>query len=246
MSIHCLLGCLLGGFMYTASNAFANITLIADPKVTHITIHENYEPLVDLRKTKDIIYGPSPEIPNNTDYTFMRKTVYEKLKQANALLPKSIHFCLYESYRSLDLQKNLFDARYERVQNAHPDWSKAELFHETTKLVSPLINLDGSKNIPPHSTGAAIDVYLIDDAGKPLDMGIHPKDWMDDKDSLISLTDSQSISPTAKANRKIMSEVLEKVGFVNYPTEYWHWSYGDKYWAFMTNQPSALYDSVVN
>ena len=45
----------------------------------------------------------------------------------------------------------------------------------------------------------------------------------------------------AQKNRKIMSEVLTKVGFVNYPTEYWHWSYGDRYWAYHKQQPFALY-----
>jgi len=28
---------------------------------------------------------------------------------------------------------------------------------------------------------------------------------------------------------------------VNYPTEWWHWSYGDRYWAFVTGAPHALY-----
>ncbi|ABX41733.1 hypothetical protein Cphy_1358 [Lachnoclostridium phytofermentans ISDg] len=26
-----------------------------------------------------------------------------------------------------------------------------------------------------------------------------------------------------------------KGGFVNYPTEWWHWSYGGCYWAFLNN-----------
>jgi D-alanyl-D-alanine dipeptidase len=26
-------------------------------------------------------------------------------------------------------------------------------------------------------------------------------------------------------------------GFVNYPPEWWHWSYGDKYWAFISGRP---------
>ena len=43
-----------------------------------------------------------------------------------------------------------------------------------------------------------------------------------------------------------MSHALVNVGFVNYPTEYWHWSYGDKYWAFIKKQPFAIYDSISN
>ena len=221
-----------------------NVTLIADPIVLKIPIRDNHEDLVDLRKQKDIIYGPSPEIKNNTNYTFLRKTVYEKLKEANNQLPKGVHFCLYEGYRSLSLQKMIFEEQYQHVKLRHSDWPLTDIFNETTKLVSPVINQDGSKNIPPHSTGAAIDVYLIDDNGKPLDMGIHPKDWMKDKDGRLSLTDSKNISDEAISNRKIMSRVLTNVGFVNYPTEYWHWSYGDKYWAFIKKQPFAIYGSI--
>lgn len=41
-----------------------------------------------------------------------------------------------------------------------------------------------------------------------------------------------------------MGDVLEAVGFVNYPTEYWHWSYGDRYWAYHKQKSNALYTSV--
>ena len=177
------------------------------------------------------------------DYTKLRKTVYEKLKQAQALLPKGLYLCIYEGYRSIDLQKMLFDNRNNKIKQAHPDWTYKQVFNETTKLVSPVINLDHSKNIPPHSTGGAVDIYLINDKGEPVDMGIHPKDWMQDQDAHISATDSRLISAEAQNNRKIMANVLTAVGLVNYPTEYWHWSYGDRYWAYYKKNPQAIYNS---
>jgi zinc D-Ala-D-Ala dipeptidase len=220
----------------------AEIILIADPKILAVAVQENHEGLVDLRLQQDIVYGPSPEVANNQDYTYLRATVYEKLKLAQSMLPSGIHFCLYEGYRSLKLQKQLFDTRYAKIAAAHPNWSTAELFNETIKMVSPTINFDGSFNVPPHATGGALDVYLLDAAGKPLDMGIHPKDWLSDETGVLSLTASQFISPEAQKNRALMAKVLTALGFVNYPTEYWHWSYGDKYWAYMQQQPAALYD----
>ena len=137
----------------------------------------------------------------------------------------------------------LFDNRFEKVKKQHSHWSQEEIFTETIKLVSPVVNQNGSKNIPPHATGGAIDVYLINDKGDPINMGIHPKDWMEDDDGSISLTASQKISAEAQKNRKIMSKVLSAVGFVNYPTEYWHWSYGDRYWAYHKNESHAIYGS---
>lgn len=219
------------------------IILIADPRILAVKVIENHEPMIDLKDQNTIIYGPSPEVPDNTDYTKMRKSVYEKVVKAQTMLPPGLRFCIYECYRSLGLQKLLFDTRYERVRRQHPDWPQDDIFTETTKLVSPVVNRDGSANIPPHSTGGAIDIYLLDEQGRAIDMGIHPKDWMEDLDGLVSLTDSTDISVEAQKNRKIMSSVLLAAGFVNYPTEYWHWSYGDRYWAYFANMPHAIYDS---
>ncbi len=232
-----------GGMMSEAYATIPNLTLISDPKVLQISIHESHEPFVNLTQQDVLVYGPSPEIPNNTNYTYLRKTIYEKLIAAQAQLPQGMHFCVYEGYRSLDLQKMLFEQQYKTIKTRHEDWPLVDIFNETTKLVSPVTNLDGSHNIPPHSTGGAVDVYLIDDNGNPLDMGIHPKDWMQDKDGELSLSASTAISSIAKTNRRIMSNALQATGFVNYPTEYWHWSYGDRYWAFAKQQPFAIYGS---
>ena len=231
-------------FSWMGLHAHAQMTLIADPSVTSIPVIENHEKFYDLKKQKIIFLGPSPEIPNNQNYTFLRITVYQKLVEASHSLPHGIHFCLYEGLRSLSLQNQLFEAQYLRVKKQHPSWSPQQLFKETTRLVSPVINLDGSDNIPPHSTGGAFDIYLVDEKGHPLDMGIHPKDWIKDKDGKLSQTHSPWISKKAKKNRAIMIKALEKVGFINYPTEYWHWSYGDKYWAYVLNKPNAIYGDL--
>jgi len=215
--------------------------LIVDPRVLKIPVEDNHEPLVDLISQTEIILGPSPEIENNTDYTKMRRTVYEKLLAAQKLLPKNIRFCLYEAYRSLKLQKFLFESRQKLVQKKHPDLSGKALFDEVIKMVSPVVNFDGSINIPPHSTGAAVDVYLINEHGEALDMGIHPKDWLLDVDGTVSKTGATHISDEAQKNRHIMSDVLSKSGFVNYFTEFWHWSYGDRYWAHQLGKSHAIY-----
>lgn len=215
--------------------------LPSDPRIAAMPIQENSEPFVDLRQEGKMVIGPSPEVPDNRDYTFLRKTVYEKLIQAQSLLPSGLRFCLYEGYRSLELQQRLFDDRFEMIKQHHPDWSHEQLFLETHQLVAPIINLDGTNNIPSHATGGAVDLYLIDDTGNAVDMGIHPKDWMLDIDGSLSVPDSKLISAEAKKNRASMHHVLEQVGFVNLATEYWHWSYGDRYWACAMGKAFAFY-----
>jgi len=217
---------------------------IVHPNVLSVPIKEIGEPMIDLKNQSIILFGPSPEIPNNKDYTKIRKTVYEKLILAQKLLVNNLKFRIYEGYRSLNLQEKLFNDRYQLLKNTYPKWSHEQLFQETIKLISPVINLDGSHNIPPHSTGGAIDIYLIDANGEAIDMGIHPKDWMKDIDGSLSQTDSSKISKTAQKNRSIMSNALQNAGFINYVREYWHWSYGDRYWTLHSKNPFALYNTV--
>ena len=40
---------------------------------------------------------------------------------------------------------------------------------------------------------------------------------------------------------RALAAALEGAGLVNYPTEWWHWSYGDRYWAYATGAERALY-----
>jgi D-alanyl-D-alanine dipeptidase len=44
--------------------------------------------------------------------------------------------------------------------------------------------------------------------------------------------------------RDLLSSVLNEAGLINYPTEWWHWSFGDRYWALRTGRPAALYGPV--
>ena len=115
--------------------------LPTDPRIHSTPIHENHEPFVDVRKEGRVVIGPSPEIPNNTDYYYLRKKVYEKLVEAQSLLPQGLRFCLYEGYRSLQLQQRLFEDRFTIIKKLHPEWSYEQQFLETHQMVAPTINL---------------------------------------------------------------------------------------------------------
>jgi D-alanyl-D-alanine dipeptidase len=234
----------VGVLSMLSSCAEKELVSIVDPRVLSVPIEESYEPFIDLKEQSVILLGPSPEIPNNQDYTKMRHAVYHKLVEAQKILPHGLKLCLYEGYRSLQLQEKLFNDRYQILKNTNPHWDHQQLFQEAIVLVSPVINIDGTRNIPPHSTGGAVDVYLVDSNNEIVDMGIKAADWMQDIDGSISKTDSPKISDIARQHRSIMSLALEKVGFVNYPGEYWHWSYGDRYWAYHVGHPQALYGSA--
>ena len=45
------------------------------------------------------------------------------------------------------------------------------------------------------------------------------------------------------ANRRLLYTAMTAVGFTNYPEEWWHYDYGDLFWAAMTGK-DALYASI--
>ena len=60
----------------------------------------------------------------------------------------------------------------------------------------------------------------------------------------LSNTFNPKIKDQHKKNRLILFYALTSVGFVNLPTEWWHYSYGDQYWAIYNQKPYAIYNKI--
>ena len=93
---------------------------------------------------------------------------------------------------------------------------------------------------PPHSTGSALDVLLADANGNELDH-TSPFQPFDPK---AYPTETKGLSEDAMKHRQILSEALSSGGLTNYPSEWWHWSYGDQGWAYRTGSPNAIYGMI--
>lgn len=220
------------------------IIYITDPEILAVPIIECHEPLIDLKTQQELQFGPPPESEHTTTcYTKIRKTVFEKLCMAQKNLPRQWRFRLYEGFRSLLVQKILFTEEQQRVRERYPHFNEQQVFQEATRMVSPVINADGSQNSPAHNTGGAVDIEIITAEGQLVDMGMAAKDWCV-VDPTYSLTHCETISETAKQHRNILLTIMQEQGFVNYPTEWWHFSYGDRYWAYHRNASYAIYGSA--
>src|SRR5215207_3388075 len=103
-------------------------------------------------------------------------------------------------------------------------------------IVSPV-------EVAPHVAGAAVDLTLIGENG-PFDLGT-PIDATPEQSNGACYFDATNISREARTNRALLADVLTAAGLVNYPTEWWHWSFGDRYWAYCEKQPNAIYDHTV-
>lgn len=213
----------------------SNFLLISDPEIWAVSVRECGEPLVDLNEF-DIQISPI-RASFYTGFTKVRTTVAEKLMEVQKKLPAGLRILFSEGHRPISLQRQMFDEYCQQLILLHPDWDQKLIQREATKLIA------SPDDVPPHSTGGAIDLTLLDENGEPLDMG-SLIDEDPQQNGNRNYTFSAHISAHARANRKILCDALNHAGFVNYPAEWWHWSYGDKYWAYQTRHPHAIYGSV--
>jgi D-alanyl-D-alanine dipeptidase len=157
-----------------------------------------------------------------------------------ASLPHGLHLRLYEGLRSLAIQRWLFDEEKARVAAAHPGLTAEQVHEQATILVAPPVHWDGTPNIPPHSTGGAVDIEIVDAQGRVIDFGMEVSDWTR-VDPAFCETRHPGLAGTAQANRLLLCSAMEAQGFVNYAREWWHYSYGDRYWAWLREAPVAIY-----
>lgn len=217
---------------------------MADIRVRHMPVEDCGESLIDVATSGIIAYGPPPECPETAPfYRMLREGVVYKLEKAQQRLPRGLQFRLYEGFRSPRVQKMLFDGQLRRMRRENPSQDEAWCYAQAAKLASPLCTFEGDEIIPPHSTGGAIDIEIVDEAGRRLDFGMELTDWNVVSPELCA-TAFDGLPDMAIRNRKLLAETLAAEGFINYPREWWHFSYGDQYWAFATGSAKALYGTV--
>ena len=157
------------------------------------------------------------------------------LAEAQGFLPQGLYLEIQDAYRADTSQRLLFRKLCEELQNRHPEWRQEELLVRTNDMVaSPYID-----SPPPHTTGGAVDVTIVDENGNHIDM-TSPYEW----DERTAPTSFPGLSPQARQNRKILITAMSRAGFSNYLGEWWHWSYGDPGWALRTGLNTAIYGKV--
>ena len=150
-----------------------------------------------------------------------------------------ISICVFEGLRDLATQKMLFDNKAEEIAEQHPEWTEQQIVNETSKWVSPVIN-----NVPVHSTGGAIDIRLYDEQNNYfIDMGKFGVIWGTNP---ATPTFSSEITEKQMKNRLWLYTAALKIGLINYPYEFWHFSTGDRYAVYwLKSKPlQAQYGSI--
>ena len=210
------------------------IILMGDPRVTAIPVSDNGEELTDVRDHG--LRVSAFRADDRGDFALARAGLAARLLQAAELLPRETHLLLIEGYRPPALQRRYVDDYRSSLREANPGSDEEHLRMLASRYVSP-------PEIAPHSAGAAIDLTLCSGDGTELDLGT-PVNASPEQSAGACYTGHPSVTGEARRNRAALSDVLRAAGLVNYPTEWWHWSYGDRYWAMATGAPGAVYSAV--
>lgn len=190
---------------------------------------ENHEPLVDMR-----VAAPSVRLFRPAVIPYCRETVARMVEAAAKSLPKGYHFGLVEAWRPIERQQRIYDFMWKSAVEAFPGRTDIALRRTVCRWVAPT----DQKAPPGHCTGAALDVWLVDDDGNQIDTtsGSHRFGT--------APTYSYGLTPEAHANRMILVEAMLGQGFSNCRDEWWHYSYGDAGWAVRFDLTECCYGLV--
>lgn len=190
------------------------------------------EPLVSLShcSPKITIY-PSyflQKMPGTCADLFLRQGVASKILTIAEQLPKGISLVLIDGWRSIQTQRYIYDRTI--IQFREAGYSEEKIKKEISDFVA-FPSKDPFKPAP-HYTGAAIDLTLAT-GNDWLDMGTDFDDFS--QDAYLDFYESnENLSEKelhARDNRRFLKKLMEDAGFTHNPTEWWHYSYGDRTWA---------------
>ena len=195
---------------------------------------------------------PTPSIPfDSPDFnagfecsSLIRKGLWERLdamsKNLKLLNPEmNLSILVFEGLRDSQTQLKLFDLTVLQIAENNPNLSSDEIAVLAEKYVNP------PNSIPSHSTGGCVDIRLFnDDANEFLDMGKFGFLWYPEKVNNQSNTFSANLTEVQKSNRHLLLSAATMSGLVNYPYEWWHFSFGDRYFCYYTGNATAIYGSV--
>lgn len=201
--------------------------LVEDVAAT-VPLNPIVDPLFDLRTLPGgdhLSYAKS--LPN----ALLRLGAAERIiAVAKTLKQKGYMLELLEAFRPYEKQKQEFEELSILIAAEHPELSGKELWRKITESIAD------PDVCPPHLTGGAVDVRLLDMNGGIVDMGNEFNTV-----GSASVLMSPHISAEARQARDMLVDAFLQHQYAPMPSEWWHFSYGDRYWGAFYDRP-AIYD----
>jgi len=204
----------------------------------NITIKENHEPLVDIKKyCPGVVVRIGKERMKVEKTAYLRKKVAEMLQNAQKSLPRGMNFIINDAWRPAYVQAKIYFGFIERFKKMHPKWPEKKIIKEVEKYVANWKGVASSG----HMSGGAVDIRLVDKHKHKIPMKKRGLTYQQN-----ALSDQKLLPAYIRKNREIMFSALRGAGLSNYPKEYWHWSYGDYQWARRNGKRTALYGTILD
>lgn len=175
---------------------------------------------------------------------FVREEVYEKLLRVQQSLPETLRLVIWDAWRPYALQEELFYAYSDKIIR---EFGLRNMDQEhQQQIINKYVCLPTKEKFrtPVHTTGGAVDVTLQTKDGMYLPMGTS-FDEMTDKTntSYYEKEVNEDRALTIRDNRRLLYYAMTEEGFTNLPSEWWHFDYGDRFWAYYTGN-QIMYDEV--
>jgi zinc D-Ala-D-Ala dipeptidase len=156
----------------------------------------------------------------------LREGVLGRLERASRRLPADFEIVVIDAHRTRAFQAELL----------------AYYLAESTSLAGYVADPWSDAPVPPHTTGGAVDLTLAW-RGAVLGLGTDFDAFLPDSAPAALETE---VGRTARDLRRLLARILQDEGMAVIESEWWHWSYGDQYWAARTGAPAAIYDEIIS
>jgi zinc D-Ala-D-Ala dipeptidase len=164
----------------------------------------------------------------------LREGVVVKLRKAAESLPNGYSLIIRDAFRTERMVWALYHQYVENLRAREPDLTEQERDLRIRNLLAMPDNV-----VPPgHMTGGAVDVVLGNATGARVNVEVSP-DQIPRTDQ--AYTFCAGLPDDIVEKRRILLQGLAAQGFHNYFREYWHFSYGDAYWAVRRRDKVAVY-----
>lgn len=90
------------------------------------------------------------------------------------------------------------------------------------------------------SAGGAVDLTIVDKDNNEIPMGTGFDSFLPETNTAFF---ENNCDITVRDNRRMLYQIMTDAGFTNLPTEWWHFDYGNRFWAFYNDKP-AIYKGV--
>jgi zinc D-Ala-D-Ala dipeptidase len=218
-----------------------------------VLIQECGEPLLSIPLPDWAVVDPHPYLACGADYGgqspyYLRSGVLDRLHQAQQFLAQlrpGYRLQIFDAYRPVEVQQYMVNYTFQQVcqaqQISQPTATAAAAIWQQVYQIWAVPSFELSTP-PPHSTGAAIDLSIIDAEQQPLNMG-SPIDEMSDR-SQPNYFQHQPAGQLFHQNRELLRQVMATAGFERHPGEWWHFSWGDQLWAWISQQNNPMLSAV--